>query len=102
MKDHPKRKELSELIIKATLADKQKYTITEIIDDIITIFEDDWIPVTDRLPEVGRIKDPKLGWFTINIYDRIDITTLHPDYWQDDSIVPRITHWKPLPKPPKG
>lgn len=98
MKDHPKRKELSELIIKATLADKQKYTITEIIDDIITLFEDDWISVDERLPEVGRIKDPKLRWLVFED-NKINISGLHPSYWKKDT---GITHWKPLPKPPKG
>jgi len=56
----------------------------------------EWISVKDRLPEIGvevLIYEPGC---LIQINFRDD-----DDYWDCDGVVSRITHWMPLPKPPK-
>lgn len=71
-----------------------------------------WIPVTERLPERGEIvisylqfsKNPKLGWsdmMTDNTYNGILVGSnprKHVWAWNGDF----VTHWMPLPQPPKG
>lgn len=49
-----------------------------------------WIPVTERLPEKG---EPVVGWSA----PLADLTiTCAEDFYSDG-----ITHWMPLPEPPK-
>ena len=68
----------------------------------------DWIPVTERLPEpyvevltLRSVLDGK------RFYQKVDYVT--PDYggqmeWLTDlnSWKSKVTHWMPLPEPPKG
>ena len=58
-----------------------------------------WINVKDRLPE---------PWQEVLIYERykdapeyiISVTTYRPDIYQP--IWNFVTHWMPIPEPPKG
>jgi len=62
----------------------------------------DWISVKDRSPENPNeqfLAYRKHGEFLVLIYDSDSDEWLHPSNCQP---YPRITHWMPLPKPPKG
>lgn len=63
-----------------------------------------WIPVTERLPEKredvllcrkwwNEIRNPQMGWYN-------DVS----GEWFDMSnrVIHNVTHWMPLPEPPKG
>ena len=84
------------------------------IDNGVTVQE--WIPVKDRLPdETGRyfavkkrIAPDKLGGNRTDIVilrffvdDGFRIPTHIPD-WINEEINEEVTHWMPLPEPPKG
>ena len=115
MKEHPKREELDWFITRYMNTGTWEYTRTQLLDDIITLFEDEWISVDERLPENNDVVAvytrptdknmqeyffPQLtGYYqdnewkiilTENFYIGIDI----PDNC-------KITHWKPLPKAPE-
>lgn len=55
----------------------------------------EWIPVTERLPENSSdvIVCHKNGWVTKNAW-------LIGNWWYVNEVNP-ITHWMPLPEPPK-
>ena len=60
-----------------------------------------WIKVTDRLPPIGQRvlvyqKDGVHGGNEIDIEERICC-----DFWRDQGLFCGITHWMPLPTPPK-
>lgn len=66
----------------------------------------EWISVKDRLPEKGQEVLAYRGGF---IGDLMDVYTyLGDDRWEDDygywetAETEGITHWTPLPEPPKG
>lgn len=54
-----------------------------------------WIPVTERLPERGQ----EIIVYVKNIVKPI----VHPyQFWQQDfDSFLRVTHWMPMPEPPK-
>lgn len=68
-----------------------------------------WIPVSERLPEKGQsgvFPDESVNVLVYReYYDEIRVG--HYDYhWNefytvDDLIMGRVTHWMPLPEPPK-
>lgn len=81
-----------------------------------------WISVKDKMPKetFEGMKDKHLGWLAFDgnmiyitlgwlVFDgsMIYITHEHPTYWNKTSSVQfsfsgeKITHWMPLPKPPK-
>ena len=73
-----------------------------------------WIPVTERLPKrpPDRVDDQGRSWFTTGIeclvYDGKNVFAAHycfmnKCFWYSDSLHPlkNITHWTPLPEPPK-
>ena len=74
-----------------------------------------WIKVTDRLPKrpPDRVDEQGRTWFTptvdVIVYDGKNVfeahyTFMNKDFWYTDSLHPlkNITHWMPLPEPPKG
>ena len=61
-----------------------------LIDNGVTVQE--WIPVKDRLPDVGKF---------VLIYNEINGVRL--DYHDGATFgYYDVTHWMPLPEPPKG
>lgn len=63
----------------------------------------EWISVKDRLPE---IRTPVLGWYKGEFsYDYPQmVVTWGGEYWRIEHVrlnADLITHWMPLPKPPK-
>ena len=75
------------------------YYAEEIADKLIAngVTIQKWIPVTERLPEYGqrvlaysgKVFKPSVFWY-IFYSENYSI-------WKDE-----VTHWMPLPKPPKG
>lgn len=57
-----------------------------------------WIPVTERLPENEKVI-VVLGY-------PCEVWTFNGDYWEDEygwlQEFKDVTHWMPLPEPPKG
>ena len=113
------REKLIDLIIDAKRTDPEAGSFTEyladcLINNCVTVQE--WISVTERLPdETGRylavkkrIAPDKLGG------NRTDIVILrffvdngfkmptHIPYWINEEINDEVTHWMPIPQPPKG
>ena len=73
-----------------------------LINNGVTVQE--WISVTERLPEeTGRYLTANKRWD-----DKIDVFDLWFDggFWyiddEDDMFDYEVTHWMPLPEPPKG
>ena len=75
----------------------------------------EWIPVTDRLPEQppNRVDEQGRSWVTQNIdcivYDGKIVFVAHYSFqnkffWYSDTLHPlkNITHWMEIPQPPKG
>ena len=73
-----------------------------------------WIPVTERLPvqPPNRVDEQGRSWFTTGIecivYDSENVLAAHycfqnKCFWYADTLHPlkNITHWTPLPEPPK-
>lgn len=63
-----------------------------------------WIPVSERLPDEGKFVLVYGQYLHNNIFDggtmavsrRLDV-----NYWSGFGRTERITHWMPLPEPPK-
>ena len=83
------------------------------LDNGVTVQE--WISVEDRLPEQppNRVDAQGRSWFTQDIdcivYDGKIVFAAHYSFqnkffWYSDTLHPlkNITHWTPLPQPPKG
>lgn len=107
MKEHPKRGELLGLIMEYfddAISPVSIIPDNKFADDIITLFEDEWIPVTERLPE----KDEPNSTTSIDVLitDGERITKGFYSFEFDDEWICeypeiKVTHWKPLPNPPK-
>ena len=72
-------------------------------DYIFELSKPEWIPVTERLPEEGKfvlvygdLYSNKHDGGVIAVSKRIDW-----NYWQGFGRERNITHWMPLPEPPK-
>lgn len=66
-----------------------------------------WIPVTERLPEgeclaVSMITGPAYGEMLIGYVAEVSILDTGYECEGDGVILPNVTHWMPLPTPPKG
>lgn len=64
--------------------------------------DNQWIPVTERLPEgeciaIGFQNEMLIGWVYADAYS----DTLYTAE-SDGEILRNVTHWMPLPEPPKG
>ena len=95
-------------------------TKEEMVDSIMEFLATDnnagdkWIPVTERLPEDDLLKDSKvklikvlvsyktsMGVPVVRTQIRQKRCRHHRDEWNWAKFEP-ITHWMPLPEPPKG
>ena len=79
----------------------EEYTADHLIAHGVTVQE--WIPVTERLPEHGNVVIcfMKFGEQRILQWDNVSSWWLgyeHGDDWQKAD----ITHWMPMPQPPKA
>ena len=79
--------------------------IRRIADHLISngVTVQEWIPVTDRLPEekVNCIVHYKHAYCDNDDYWAIGICFYDGEKFQMD-LSYKVTHWMPLPKPPKG
>ena len=78
------------------------YTATDLIAHGVTVQE--WISVKDRLPENDQwalcfMKDKSFGTFRVFQWNYIDWQWNDGNEWYDEN---DVTHWMPLPQPPKG
>ena len=76
--------------------------VTNLLAHGVTV--QDWVSVTERLPEeTGRYLTANKRWD-----DKIDVFDLWFDggFWyiddEDDMFDCEVTHWMPMPHPPKG
>ena len=65
-----------------------------------------WISVKDRLPEVYGTyltftQCPKGNWIETNIYEHREERWEHDCGYHTEDVTDWITHWMPLPEPPK-
>ena len=103
------REKLVEIVKKAAYSSLPSNTedfhlnmfVTNLLSHGVTVQE--WIPVTERLPEKGQevlVFDTRENW-TGFAWLRPDETwtALGLDFPLD---LGEVTHWKPMPQPPKG
>lgn len=89
------------------------YLVDYLVKNGVTVQE--WISVKDRLPKrpPDRVDDQGRSWFTTGIeclvYDGKNVFAAHycfmnKCFWYSDTLHPlkNITHWMPIPQPPKG
>jgi hypothetical protein len=67
--------------------------------------DDDWIKCSEKIPENGKnvliaIKNNRYSWIDIGYIDGDGYWTVDGEPWDRESD-PAITHWMPLPMPPK-
>ena len=81
-------------------------TSEEIADHLIAngITVHEWISVKDRLPENNQwalcfMKDKSFGTFRVLQWNYVDWRWNDGNEWFDEK---DVTHWMPLPRPPKG
>ena len=102
MTDREKLIEILEVLFcSATALDIASY----LIDNGVTVQK--WIPVAERLPELGvrvlifdsyqGISIGKALWTASPIIRRIELVEQNDPFYYTE-----ITHWMPLPEPPKG
>ena len=101
------REKLLDLIIDAKRTDPEtgsfaEYLADHLISNGVTVQE--WIPVEDRLPEVGG--------YVVCIAKRNPFSRFMPmvariekNGWVNpitEQYISEVTHWMPMPNPPKG
>ena len=97
------REKLVELL-NASSDIRMPYTPTEIVADRLIahgVTVQEWISVKDRLPEVGKkvlvyCKENK------NDYEIGAYSDTYRGFFVRQTWYENITHWMPLPQPPKG
>ena len=84
---------------------------TELIDNGVTFAKDNnvgskWIPVTERLPEIRErvlvYHDDGMIRFGINYGGFADVVSSIYLNHNHHTCFSKVTHWMPLPEPPKG
>lgn len=70
-------------------------------DKYNSLADEKWIPVTERLPEAG---ERVLCYCRANIYEVMKMRTDGDWVYDTNHVYMRsfVTHWMPLPEPPKG
>jgi hypothetical protein len=102
MKEHPKRQELEKALWQFS---KASFIITSdeveiFLDNLITLFEPEWIPVTERLPEINT-KTHYSEIVIVSCDSGLSLDFLYINGWYSYNYN-NVTHWTPLPKnPPK-
>ena len=103
------RKKLEELLNNSFAEQYEKrglltapHTATDLIAHGVTVQE--WISVKDRLPENDQwvlcfMKDKSFGTLRVFQWNYIDWQWNDGNKWYDEN---DVTHWMPLPQPPKG
>ena len=101
------REKLVELFYDNNVRCDQK--IEGLADDVMDIIShgvtvQEWISVNDRLPENNQwalcfMKDKSFGTFRVLQWNYVDWRWNDGNEWFDEK---DVTHWMPLPRPPKG
>ena len=105
------REKMVDLIIDAKRTDPETGSFTEYLADYLIsngVTVQEWISVDDRLPEEGEYVLCVLKGF--NYGGKIQVCKFVPaDKFKDKPYFehfrngfPSVTHWMPLPQPPKG
>lgn len=100
------REKLIDLIIDAKRTDPEAGSFTEYLADFLInngVTVQEWISVKDRLPEekVNCIVHYKHAYCDNDGYWAIGICFYDGEKFQLNSAY-KVTHWMPLPEPPKG
>ena len=81
-------------------------TIGDIADYLIAngVTVQEWISVDDRLPEESGyyLVFTDIGRIALLAYSKkYQAFNAHDDSYSEEYVIP-VTHWKPMPNPPKG
>ena len=63
-----------------------------------------WIPCSERLPEICIVNGEMVNYLAyLPYFGNVDIANYHPDLreWLCCGLPGSVSHWKPLPEPPK-
>ena len=103
------REKLVEIVKKAAYSSLPSNTedfhlnmfVTNLLAHDVTVQE--WIPVTERLPELGERVICTDGYAVFEQY-RVELSCVY-GMWDRGGLkspMQEVTHWMPLPQPPKG
>ena len=103
------REKLVEIVKKAAYSSLPSNTedfhlnmfVTNLLSHGVTVQE--WIPVTERLPELGERVICTDGYAVFEQY-RVELSCVY-GMWDRGGLkspMQAVTHWMPLPNPPKG
>ena len=100
------REKLIDLIIDAKRTNQETDSFTEYLADYLInngVTVQEWIPVTERLPEWGERVICTDGYAVFEQY-RVGLSCVYGMWDRGGSKSPmqEVTHWMPLPQPPKG
>lgn len=65
-----------------------------LLEDCACLLRQEWIPVAERLPEVGEK--------VLTFENHGDWESIDSCYWDRLWKANHVTHWQPLPSPPTG
>lgn len=97
---------MSELIkkIEHALNASESNLMTDVLNDCLEALNDEWISIDDRLPDnksgviaanADQVSEVYFDFYRFNHAYDIEIDE------HDIKFIQSITHWKPLPQPPK-
>ena len=101
------REKLLDLIIDAKRTDPETGSFTEyLVDHLIAngVTVQEWISVEDRLPEKSGyyLVFTDIGRIALLAYSKkYQAFNAHDDSYSEEYVIP-VTHWMPMPNPPKG